>query len=88
MAKTERLDMRLTAEHKELLERAAALTGQPLTSFALSHLIEKAQAILDQHTRTVLSTADHARFREIIESDEEPVPALQKAAEDLTRYGE
>ena len=86
--KSERLDVRLSAEHKELLEQAAAITGQPLTSFAVSHLLAKAREIVEQHSRTVLSRDDWERFQEILGSDDEPAPALMKAAERQTRYGE
>lgn len=78
-AKTDRLEMRLSPEQKELLERAAALTGQPLTGFALSHLIDRAQEILDRHQKTVLSRRDQELFLGILESDAEPVSALKRA---------
>ena len=86
--KTERLDVRLTAEHKKLLEQAAAVTGQPVTSFAISHLLEKAREVVEQYNRTVLSLEDWERFAQILEADDEPTPALMKAAERQTRYGE
>ena len=86
--KTERWDVRLSAEHKELLEQAAAISGQSVTSFAISHLLEKAREIIDRHNRTVLTSLDQARFLEILTSDDEPAPALLKAAERITRYGD
>ena len=86
--KTERLDFRLSEEHKELLERAAAISGQPLTSFAVAHLLQKAREIIEQHDRTVLNRADWVRFQEILESEKEPSPALMRAAERRARYGE
>lgn len=86
--KTERLDVRLSPEHKELLEQAAAISGQPLTSFAVSFLLQKAREVIEQHNRTVLNRNDWDRFLEILETDEEPSPALMKAAEGQARYGE
>ena len=86
--KTERLDMRLSAEHKELLEQAAAISGQSLSSFAISHLLAKARELIEKHNRTVLSRADWERFQEILASDDEPSPALMRAAERQARYGE
>ncbi|MBI3298459.1 MAG: DUF1778 domain-containing protein [Elusimicrobia bacterium] len=77
--KTDRLDMRLTTEQKDLLERAAAISGQPLTGFALSHLLEAAQDLIESHQRTVLSLQDGRRFLEILEADEVPAPALTAA---------
>jgi uncharacterized protein (DUF1778 family) len=77
--KTDRLDMRLTTEQKEILERAAAISGQPLTGFALSHLLETAQDLIERHQRTVLSLRDGRRFLEVLEADEAPAPALAAA---------
>ena len=77
--KTDRLEMRLTPENKELLEQAAAALGQPLTSFALSLLIERARAILEQRNRTTLSIRDGRRFMRILD-DSEPSAALKAAA--------
>lgn len=77
--RTERLDMRLTHEQKDLLERAASLSGQPLTGFALSNLMETAREIVESHHRTVLSRRDADRFLEILASNPEPVPALKAA---------
>lgn len=66
--------MRLTSEQKELLEGAAAISGQPLTGFALSHLLETARDLIERHQRTVLSVRDGRRFLEILEADTPPYP--------------
>lgn len=77
--KTERLEMRLSPEQKRLLERAAALNGQVLASFVRSQLMERAQEIVDRHTRTLLSARDFKRFLELIDRGGEPAPALRAA---------
>ena len=77
--KTDRLDMRLTTEEKELLERAAAISGQPLTGFALSNLLAAARDMIERHQRTVLSVRDGRRFQEILEAEPAPAPALVAA---------
>lgn len=77
--KEARLEMRLSGDHKRLLEKAAALAGQPLTSFVMSHLIEDARETIERHRTTLLSAADQKRFLEILESEEEPAPALKAA---------
>jgi len=77
--KTDRLDMRLTSEQKDLLERAAAISGQPLTGFALSHLLEAARELVERHRRTVLSLRDGRRFLKLLEDDAKPAPALAAA---------
>lgn len=78
--RTDRLEMRLTPEQKGILERAAAITGQPLTGFALSHLMERAQEILERHHKTVLSRRDWELFLSMLESDVKPNRALRAAA--------
>ena len=82
-AKTERLEMRLSADHKALIERAAAAAGLPLTAFAVSNLLERAEETLERYERTVLSARDQQIFMEILEADDEPVPALAEAAKNV-----
>jgi uncharacterized protein (DUF1778 family) len=77
--KTERLEMRLTAEQKQVLERAALLNGQMLASFIRSQLMERAQEIIERHTRTVMSERDFTRFLELIDRSAEPAAALKSA---------
>jgi uncharacterized protein (DUF1778 family) len=77
--KAERLEMRLTPELKKLLERAAAISGQALSSFIRAVLSERAQEIVERRATTLLSRGDHERLLRIIESDEPPVPALRAA---------
>ncbi|MCC6337268.1 MAG: DUF1778 domain-containing protein, partial [Myxococcales bacterium] len=40
-ARSDRLDFRLSPESRRLIERAAAIRGQPLTAFALSTAPQK-----------------------------------------------
>ena len=77
--KTDRLEMRLTSEQKELLERAAAISGQPLTGFALSYLLDQAHAVLERYQKTVLSRRDQEAFLGILAADSTPAPALKEA---------
>jgi uncharacterized protein (DUF1778 family) len=82
-ARDARLEMRLDPKHKELIEQAAALQGQPITSFAVSALIEKAQDVLEKHHSTVLSQNDMRAFIKFLEADQEPAPALRAAVKRL-----
>ncbi len=77
--KTDRLELRLTPQQRELIERAAALRGQVLASFIRSELFERAQEIVDQHAQTELSARDFRRFLDVLDRDPEPVPALKAA---------
>lgn len=77
--KTERLDVRLTPEHKRLIERAALVTEQPLTSFVLASVLESARTTLEKESRTVLSERDALRFLAMLDEDRKPAPALIRA---------
>jgi len=57
-----RLDFRLSPERRRLIERAAAIRGQPLTAFAPSSLLSSAEAVVQQDEQRRLSVADRKRF--------------------------
>jgi len=75
-SKTERIEVRLSAEHKAMIEDAAALRGQSLSAFVVSEALEQARRL---HL-TVLTRRDWERFLEITDREEEPTPALIAAA--------
>lgn len=78
--KAERLDLRLSPEHKRLIERAAAATGHASVSgFATVELVQAARAALEQSETLTLSTRDWNRFTEILDRAE-PNDALSAAA--------
>ena len=78
--KSERLEVRLSADHKSLVEMAAALTGQTLSSFVVSEVLARARAITADHELTLLSPRDWDRFLEVLDREEEATPALVAAA--------
>lgn len=79
--RTARLDLRLTRQHKRLIERAALATGRPVTSFVLSSVLDCARATLELEARTVLSDRVREGFLEMLASGERPAPALVRAVE-------
>jgi uncharacterized protein (DUF1778 family) len=85
--KSDRLDVRITREHKRLIERAALATGQPVTSFVLSSALERAREALERETRTVLSERDGRLFLRLLEEDRAPTAALLRAARRHRRNG-
>jgi len=79
--KQARLGLRLTEEHKARIERAAALTGQTVNSFAASGLLRLSDEILEKEERRLSNTA-RDRFLALLDSDEEPADALKVAADE------
>jgi uncharacterized protein (DUF1778 family) len=78
--KNVRLDFRLNRQLKELIERAALLTGQNVSDFAVSVLAERARQVVQEHETTVLSDRDRDLFLAMLDRDAEPNEALKKAA--------
>lgn len=76
---TERLDMRLSREHKRMIEQAASLNHQAVSAWVKFVLLSEAQEVLDTHKRTVLSRKNWEAFLDVVDSDDEPAPALRRA---------
>ena len=77
--RNDRLDMRLSAEHKTLIVKAAAISGQPLSTFAVATIVRRARQILADHETTVLSSRDRDEFLRILD-EEHPSEKLHTAA--------
>ncbi len=70
--KKARLEFRSTQTQKTIIERAASLLGESVTSFVLSTVLRDAVKVINDHQVTELSLRDWARFEAILENDEEP----------------
>jgi uncharacterized protein (DUF1778 family) len=77
----ERINFRLPADSKAIIERAAAVTGQSLTDFAKASLLRCAREALDAHNRILLSQEDYAVFMAMLERESKPTAAMKKAIE-------
>lgn len=78
-AKDSRIDLRVTLEQKELLERAASLKGVSLSAYTLFHVLPAAKQEVDAHERLVLSNRDRDLFMSIIENPPELKGKLKSA---------
>ena len=78
-AKPSRIDLRVSPEQKELLERAASLRGLSLSSYLLSNSIETARRDIESHEKLVLSDNDRNLFLSLMENPPEPNQALKSA---------
>lgn len=61
-ARAERLEARVTAEQKKLIERAAALQGRTLTDFVLTSVQDAARRAIEEHHTLALSVRDSEAF--------------------------
>ena len=76
----DRIDARLPAETKQLIERAAAITGVTLSDFVISRAYEAATAVVREHETWALNRRDSRAFVEALLNPPEPNEALKAAA--------
>ena len=76
-----RLNFRLNSELKKTIEDAAAQTGQTVSDFAISTLVQASRRVLHEQQVTRLSARDSELFARMIDDDtRKPNAALIKAA--------
>lgn len=73
--KKERIELRVAASAKDLIQRAMAVSG--LTAGDLAY--EGARRVLDEHERMVLSEADSKAFLDAVMNPPEPTDKLVAA---------
>ena len=79
---SDRINCRISPAIKRQAEAAAQALGQSITAFTETALAEKAQSVLAEQERLVLSERDFARFVEILNDPAPPAPALVRAMRD------
>ena len=75
-----RLDVRLAASHKQLIEQAARLMGQTVSTFTVSTLIREASEVVDCFGALRLSEKDSDLFLSALDNPGKPNASLRKAA--------
>ena len=79
----ERLETRVTADQKSLIERAAALQGRTVTDFVLTSVQEAARRAIEEHQRIELSVRDSQAF---VEALIRPQPVNDRLRDTVRRY--
>ena len=77
--KTSIINLKVTAEQKELLEKAASSAGFSLSYFVLSKSLEAAWENAASDNQLVLSDRDWELFVSLMENPPEPNEALKSA---------
>ena len=70
--KTARLDLRLTSDQRDLIERAAALSGSTITGWSVSRLIDQAERQIAATRTTVVPAGQWERFVGLLEAADDP----------------
>lgn len=76
----ERLNLRVTAHEKRLLERAAEASHATSTQFILQAALRSAEEVLAEETRFVLDPEQWSAFTALLDRPTCAIPALTDAA--------
>ncbi|GBU09683.1 hypothetical protein AwWohl_08210 [Gammaproteobacteria bacterium] len=79
MSTITRFDLKIDANEKDTIARAAALMGTTMAAFVRIAAQEKARDILDKEIRITMSTSDFDLFTQALNQDFHPNNVLQDA---------
>ena len=82
-SKTNRIDLRVSKEQKELLETAASIKGISLSAYLLANCLEIAKADIAKHQKLVLSDRDRDLFLSLIANPPKPNQDLVEAMKEF-----
>lgn len=74
-----RFDLKMDADDKAIVAKAAALMGTTMAGFVRAAAKEKAQVLLDRESRLTLSARDFVAFANALDTAFAPNPALRSA---------
>jgi len=83
--RAQRLEARVTAEQKTLIEHAAALQGRTVTDFVLTSVQEAARRAIEENRQRVLSVRDSEVF---VDTLLKPKPVNKRLRDTVRRYRE
>lgn len=78
-----RLAVRLSADEKSTIARAAAIEHVDLTAFVVRNALHAAREVIDRDERLILSRRDSRRVLELLDHPPAPNSRLLRAACDL-----
>jgi uncharacterized protein (DUF1778 family) len=79
MSTAARFDLKMDADEKAIVAKAAALMGTTMAGFVRAAAKEKAQILLDREERVTLSGRDFSAFARALDTAFAPNPALKAA---------
>jgi uncharacterized protein (DUF1778 family) len=79
MSAEARFDLKMDADEKAVVAKAAALMGTTMAGFVRAAAKEKAQSLIDREMRLTLSERDFAAFARALDGAFAPNPKLKHA---------
>lgn len=86
IARTEKVEVRLTTHDKQILKAAAGAAEQTLSAFVRTSAIRQAAAILQDRLRIGLDATRWAAFQAALDAPPRPVPRLAALLQDPARF--
>ena len=83
--RTARLEARVTAEQKAMIELAAAYQGRSVTDFVVHSVQEAAKAAVREHETLRLNRQQSERLVQVLLEPPEPNAALREAGKEYRR---
>ena len=83
-----RLEIRTTAEERELIDLAAGTSGTDLTTFVVSHLVDAARQVLADRERFVLSSEAAAKWEKVNSRPAEEFAGLRRFMQRSSPFAE
>jgi uncharacterized protein (DUF1778 family) len=80
--KMDRIDLRVTKDQKEVLARAAVLSGLSMSSFLVAKALSEAKKIVSKSESIVLSNRDRDLFYSVLKNPPKPNKNLVKLMRD------
>jgi uncharacterized protein (DUF1778 family) len=80
-----RMSLRIPAEEKAILLRAAALKHKDLSEFVRQHSVDAAKAVIREEEHVSLSQRDSLRVLDLLENPPRPNAKLLSAAKALPK---
>lgn len=78
VARTEKLDLRLTPKAKRVLQSAATAAKRSVSEFVLESALARAEDTLPDRQRFGLDATQWAAFRKALDAPPRPLPRLKK----------
>ena len=85
MPATARFDLKMDAEEKEIVARAAALMGTTMAGFVRTAAKEKAMALVDRESRVTLTERDFGALARALDGAFKPNRALKGALKEAAK---
>lgn len=84
-SKNARLEARITAAQKELIERAAAYEGRSVSDFVVATVQQAAKNVIQEHEVLRMNESQSRALVEALLNPPEPNEALHQAADEYRR---